>query len=41
MKVHHKVREMYENHIPNSVCIVHVDFAVMGSGNIFGIYVKK
>lgn len=30
------------NYIPNnSVCIVQIDFIVMSSGNIFGIYVKK
>lgn len=28
------------NYIPNSVCIVQVNFIVMSSGNIFGIYVK-
>lgn len=38
MKVHYKVREMYEN-IPNSVCIVQDNLIVMSSGNIFGINV--
>lgn len=41
MKVHYKEREMYEKLHTNSVCIVQVNFIVMSSGNIFGIYVKK
>lgn len=40
MKVHYKVREHMINYIPNSVCIIQVNFIVRSSGNIFGIYVK-
>lgn len=39
MKVHYKVREMYES--SNSVCIVQVNFIVMSSGNIYLAFMSR
>lgn len=40
MKVHYKVREMYEK-IAYLIVFALYNFIVKSSGNIFGIYVKK
>lgn len=39
MKVHYKVREMYES--SNSVCIVQVNFIFMSSGNIYLAFMSR